>query len=108
MVEYDDPVRLLSLSQPMCDDQCGPSGRSRRTGTLQLTRTGTARLGRRLIQYGDRRVSEHQPGEGKLLRLCTCQRMAALPHNRVQAVRQRTHPGGCTDPVKCSFYFLSC
>ena len=87
MVEYDDPVRLLSLSQPMRDDQCGPSGRRRHTGTLQLTRTGATRLCRRLVEYCDWRIGKHQSGEGKLLCLCTCQRMPALPHDRVQAVR---------------------
>ena len=87
VIQYDDPVRLLGLRQPVRHDQRRTPVRCGRTGSLQLASTSTSRLGGRLIQHGDRRVSEHEPSESDLLRLRTGQLMTALAHDGVQTIR---------------------
>jgi hypothetical protein len=87
VIQYDDPVCLLGLRQPVRHDQRRTPLRSGSAGSLQLACTGTTRFSRGLIQYGDWRVSEHQASECDLLCLCTSQLMAALTNDGIQTIR---------------------
>ena len=88
-VDDEDLVRRPDRGQPVGDHQRRPPGQRRLKRPLDGQLGFGVQVRGGLVQHDHRRGLEQQPGQGQALFLPAGEAVAAVPHNRVQPVRQR-------------------
>lgn len=106
LLHHHHPVGGGGLAEPVRDDQCRTALQRALGGLLQPPGAGTAGLRGRLVEDGDRRVGQHQAGEGELLRAVRGQPVTAVADDGVQALGQRLRPAERAHPLQGLAQFL--
>lgn len=100
LIEHDHPVGGRGLRQPVRHEQPRAPFEGPRCRVLQDPGAGAARVGGRLVEDRDRRVRQHEPCQGEVLRLGDRQPVPTLADHRGEAVGQRLRPVQGPDPVE--------